>query len=45
MPEGGGKVALQPDYSVDGRYYPDVNDSGKLIEYQDISDVDRHITV
>jgi lysine 2,3-aminomutase len=45
LPEGGGKVALQPDYSVDGRYYPDVNDSGKLIEYQDISDVDRHITV
>ncbi len=32
LPEGGGKVALQPDYRCDGRY-PDINDS-HLIAYE-----------
>jgi lysine 2,3-aminomutase len=31
LPEGGGKVALQPDYRVDGKY-PDIH-CEKLIAY------------
>ena len=33
LPEGGGKVALQPDYRV-GNSFPDIHD-GRLIEYPD----------
>ena len=33
LPEGGGKVALQPDYRIDGKY-PDIH-GRKLIKYED----------
>ena len=32
LPEGGGKVALQPDYRIDGKY-PDIHGK-KLIAYE-----------
>ena len=32
LPQGGGKVALQPDYCQDGKY-PDIHDQ-KLIAYE-----------
>ena len=34
LPEGGGKVALQPDYRIDGKY-PDVHGK-KLISYEEM---------
>jgi lysine 2,3-aminomutase len=33
LPEGGGKVALQPDYRIDGKY-PDIHGK-KLIDYEE----------